>query len=64
VDDQAARNAAAVLAIPHQGSLALVLHAKLQGMVPAARPIVEPLRQEGMYLSDQVMDQALAQVGE
>ena len=28
------------------------------------RPVVEQLRQNGMYLSDQVMNQALAQVGE
>jgi predicted nucleic acid-binding protein len=64
VDDQAARNAAAVLGIPHQGTLGIVLFAKTQGFIPAARPVVDQLRQQGMYLSDQAMNQALAQVGE
>ena len=64
IDDQAARNAAAVLMIPHQGTLGIVVFAKTQGFIPAARPVVEQLRQNGMYLSDQRMNQALAQVGE
>jgi len=33
-------------------------------MLPAARPIVEQLRDAGMYLSDKVIDLALQQVGE
>jgi predicted nucleic acid-binding protein len=64
LDDQAARSCAAALSIPHQGTLGLVIYAKQQGLIPAARPLVEQLRQAGMYLSDQVMNQALAQVGE
>lgn len=64
IDDQAARNAAAVLGIPHQGTLGVVIFAKAQGCIPAARPIVEQLRQHGMYLSDHMMNQALAQIGE
>jgi predicted nucleic acid-binding protein len=64
LDDRAARNAAAALGIPNQGTLAVVVFAKARGLIPAARPVVEQLRQHGMYLSDQVMDQALAQVGE
>lgn len=64
VDDQAARGAAAALSIPHQGTLRLVVFAKLQGLISSARPVLEQLRQQGMFLSDQVMNQALAQVGE
>jgi predicted nucleic acid-binding protein len=64
VDDQAARSAAAVLGIPHQGTLGVILFAKAQGMIPAARPVVEQLRQGGMYLADSVMNQAVAQIGE
>jgi predicted nucleic acid-binding protein len=48
----------------YQGTLSLVLLAKARGLVAAARPVVEQLRREGMYLSDQIMNQALAQVGE
>jgi len=64
IDDQAARNAAALLGIPFQGTLALVLFAKRQGQIAAARPLVEQLLRAGMYLSDKVMNMALAQVGE
>ena len=63
-DDQAARSAATALGIPHLGTLGVVIFAKSHGLIPAARPVVEQLRQNGMYLSDQVMNQALAQVGE
>jgi predicted nucleic acid-binding protein len=64
LDDQVARNAAAAMGIPYQGTLGVIVFAKMQGLIPAARPVVEQLRQQGMYLSDQVMNQALAQVGE
>jgi predicted nucleic acid-binding protein len=64
LDDQGARSVAAALAIPHQGTLALVVLAKTRGLITAARPVVDQLRQQGMYLSDQVANQALSQVGE
>jgi predicted nucleic acid-binding protein len=64
LDDQAARNCAASLNIPHQGTLGVVIRAKRSGQILAARPVVERLRQEGMHLSDQLMNQTLAQVGE
>jgi predicted nucleic acid-binding protein len=64
LDDQAARNCAAALGIPHQGTLGLLIYAKQRGLIPVARPLVERLRQEGMYLSDQIINQALGQVGE
>jgi predicted nucleic acid-binding protein len=64
LDDGKARRCAASLAIPHQGTLGLVIHAKQQGWLAAARPVVERLRQEGLYVSDRVVNQALAQVGE
>jgi predicted nucleic acid-binding protein len=64
VDDQAARRAATALGIAHQGTLGVVVFAKTRALIPAARPVVEQLRRHGMYLTDQVMNQALAQVGE
>jgi predicted nucleic acid-binding protein len=64
LDDLRARNCAATLGIPYQGTIGVVIYAKQQGWVPAARPVVERLRLEGMYLSDQLMNQVLAQVGE
>jgi predicted nucleic acid-binding protein len=64
VDDRAARSAAAALAIPDQGNLGVIILAKFQGLLPAARPVLEQLRHKGMYLSDQLMNRVLAQVGE
>lgn len=64
VDDLAARRCAATLGIPLLGTLGLVLKAKQRGSVPAARPLLEQLRRSGLYLSDRVMNQALALVGE
>jgi predicted nucleic acid-binding protein len=64
VDDLAGRRCAAALGIPVRGTLGLVLTAKRRGRLPQARPVVERLRQVGMYLSDRVMNQALALVGE
>jgi predicted nucleic acid-binding protein len=58
------RSGATVLGIPHQGTLGVVVFAKAQGSIPAARPVVEQLRQQGMYLSDSLMNQTLALVGE
>lgn len=64
VDDLAARRCAAVLEIPVRGTLGLVLTAKQRGKIPAARPVLNNLRSLGMYLSDSVINQALALVGE
>lgn len=64
VDDLAARRCAVALGIPVRGTLGLVLTAKQRGTIAAARPILEQLRDSGMYLSDRVMDQALALVRE
>ncbi len=64
LDDLAARRCAAALGIPVRGTLGLVLNAKQKGIIPAARPILEKLLLSGMYLSDKVINQALALIGE
>ncbi len=64
VDDLAARRCAATSEIPVRGTLGLVLVAKQRGELVAARPVLDQLRQAGMYLSDAVMNRALAMVGE
>lgn len=64
IDDLAARRCATALGIPFRGTLGLVLVAKRREMIPLARPVVDQLRQLGMYLSDPVVDKALALVGE
>ena len=64
LDDRAARRCAQALGIPLIGTLGLVLRAKHQGQVAAARPILRKLRDAGMYLSDRILERALGLVGE
>jgi predicted nucleic acid-binding protein len=64
LDDLAARRCASTLNIQVRGTLGLVLTAKQRGIIPAAKPTIEKLRQSGMYLSDKVINQALSLVGE
>ncbi|MCK5718444.1 MAG: DUF3368 domain-containing protein [Thiomargarita sp.] len=64
IDDLSARRCASALNIPMRGTLGLVLIAKQRGIIPAARPIIEKLRQSGMYLSDVIINQALSLIKE
>jgi predicted nucleic acid-binding protein len=50
IDDLAARRCAATHGIPVRGTLGLILSAKKRGLIPVARPVLESLRQSGMYL--------------
>lgn len=64
IDDLPARRCAVSLQVPLRGTLGLVLLAKQRGAIPLARPVMERLRQAGMYLSDSVMNRALERVAE
>jgi predicted nucleic acid-binding protein len=64
LDDLAARRCAVTLGIPVRGTLGLVILAKKRGEIRAARPLLEALRRGGLYLSDAVLNAALALVDE
>ncbi|MGF1603561.1 MAG: DUF3368 domain-containing protein [Thermosynechococcaceae cyanobacterium] len=64
LDDLAGRRCAQSLGIAIRGTLGLVLAAKKRGQISAARPVIVELKQAGMYLSNRVITQALALVGE
>ena len=64
IDDLAACRMARTLGIPFLGTLALVGLAKAIGMIPSIRPIVDRLRQSGMYLSDRPARKVLEEAGE
>lgn len=64
IDDLAGRKCAASLEILVRGTLGIVLAAKHRGKIPAARPIVEDMMRAGLYLSRNVLDQALRRVDE
>jgi predicted nucleic acid-binding protein len=48
LDDQAARRCAKALGVPHRGCLGLVIAARQHGIIPAARSVLESLRQVGL----------------
>lgn len=64
IDDLAGRRCAVVHHVDVRGCVGLVLVAKQRGVIPLARPVVEALREAGLYLSDDVIGRALALVGE
>lgn len=64
IDDLAGRRCAVVHHVDVRGCLGLVLVAKQRGLIPLAHPVVEALREAGLYLSADVIRRALALVGE
>ncbi len=64
IDDWKARRRAEGLGIPVRGTLACLLIAKSLGRIESVRPLLEQLRQSGMYLSDELMHRLLKQAGE
>ena len=65
IDDQRGRRVAQELGIPVIGTLGLVVEARVRGIVPAVRPVVEQLlATTGWYLSPTLLNAALARVGE
>jgi predicted nucleic acid-binding protein len=64
IDDRLARRCAATLGLPVLGTVGLVLIARKAGRITRARPVLESLIATGMYLSDDIREQALALVGE
>jgi len=64
LDDRDARRCAQALKIGVRGTLGLVILAKQVGSIPSARPVVEQLRKSGLFLTDDLTNQALALVGE
>lgn len=64
LDDAAARSAARRLGLRVTGTLGLVLRAKVQGRLEDAAPVLRAAVDAGLYLTDEVLATALAEVGE
>lgn len=62
--DRAAKNAALVLGVPVRGTLGVILQAKLEGIISAAKPVFEQLAQIGFRVSPEVLAAALRLVNE
>jgi predicted nucleic acid-binding protein len=64
LDDQAARRLATQQGVSVIGSLRVIVKAKERGLIPLARPVLEKLRGSGAYVSDELIDRAIALAGE
>jgi len=64
LDDFEARQCARALGVPTTGTLGVILRAKKSKLIPEARPLLEELLRRGLYLSKDVLEQALKEVGE
>ncbi len=64
IDDLAGRRCATAHGIPLLGTIGVVILAKRIGRIPAARPLIMDLRRAGLYVKDDVIADALKQVGE
>ena len=64
LDDLQARNCAKSLGIPVVGTLSILLRAKKLGLIAAARPLIEELLGRQLYLSRDLVEKGLAEVGE
>jgi predicted nucleic acid-binding protein len=64
IDDALGRKCAKTLGVELFGTLGLVLIAKQRGRIESARALLAELRLNGMFLSQGVIDSAVALVGE
>jgi predicted nucleic acid-binding protein len=64
LDDARARRCAMGLGMKVQGTLGVIVAAKQQGMIPAAAPVVQSIRDAGLYVSDKLVRLVLASAGE
>jgi predicted nucleic acid-binding protein len=64
MDDRTGRAAARRRGIPFLGTAAVIGLATLHGLIPAARPLLEQFRSVGYFISQEVIDAVLADIGE
>jgi predicted nucleic acid-binding protein len=64
LDDLAARRCARSLGLSMIGTLGIVVLCRHRGVISAARPVLEALREAGLHLKPALMNEALAKIGE
>jgi predicted nucleic acid-binding protein len=64
LDDRRARTLAEKNQVPVLGSLRVIVIAKERGLISKAKPALEKLRGVGAYLTDELIDRAIALAGE
>ena len=64
IDDQLGRQAARCLGLVVAGTVGVVIEAKRGGLVSAVRPLLEEMQAQGYWLSDKLINLAVALAGE
>ncbi|MFN8714444.1 MAG: DUF3368 domain-containing protein [Bacteroidota bacterium] len=64
LDDIKARKIAHQLGLTYTGTIGIVVRAKLQGIIPSIKPILEKIRQTDFRISDELEVQALKAANE
>ncbi len=64
LDDLQARRCATVMGLRPIGTLGIVGRAKAKGLIERAEPLVTRLRQVGLYVTDELVQRLLREVGE
>jgi uncharacterized protein len=64
LDDTLGRRIASVNKLTFTGTVGVIIKAKQAGLVPTVKPIVQALRQAGLWLSDDLIQNVLHQAGE
>jgi hypothetical protein len=64
IDDRKGRRAARAVGLSVTGSLGLLARAKVIGLVPAVRPLVDRITAEGAYFHPDLVRRVLADLGE
>jgi predicted nucleic acid-binding protein len=64
LDDRHGRRCAAALGVPVIGTFGVIIRAKQQGLIPAARPMIRAVVHAGLYHHDDAIQTLLSHVGE
>lgn len=64
IDDLEARRCAKAMGLEIIGTLGIIGRAKVMGLIDLAEPVVRRLRETGLYVSDELVQRLLREVGE
>ena len=64
LDDGEVRSCAQSLDLPIIGTLGIILRARKQDLLPAARPLVDQILAAGSHINRELVEGALAKIGE
>ena len=64
IDDNKARKIANLLGLTYTGTIGVIIRAKLQGILPSIKPVLDKIKQTNFRLTDEIEAQALKQAGE